>query len=191
MQTFKTAIQRSMGTLSQPDAVTCQSACIAQAIGTTDIMGIRRQLQGMGDPGDPYIMGKILRDHFGDRYAFDDNASLLEAREVLRKGAFCITHGWFTGSGHVISFDGVAVDPKTLSYKFDVKDPWSEFDFKSWSYRNPHIDRYDGYYSSHGIYAACVAGQSVWNAQQIYRKGELDSNRKGMWLHTIMPQGVA
>jgi hypothetical protein len=191
MQVFKTAIQRSMGTLSQPNAYTCQATAIAQALGTTDIMGIRRQLEGMGDPGDPAVMGRILGKSLGNRYSFDDNASLSEAREVLKLGALCITHGWFTGSGHVIVFDGVRVDLKTLGYQFDVKDPWSEFDFASWSYNNPNVDRFDGYYSSRGIYAACVAGQSVGDARRIYQRGELDSSRKGMWLHVIMPQALA
>lgn len=157
------------------------------ATGSRDIMGIRSRLESMGDPGDPYNMARLLEEKFRDRYVFDDNACLSEVRDWLKAGEFLITHGWFTGSGHVICLDGVAIDPSRMSYKISVKDPWSEFSFGSWSYNNPSVQKYDGLYSSHGIYAACVAGSSVVDAAYRYRRGELDSMRKGAWIHRIMP----
>lgn len=189
-QVYAELIPEARGTLSQPNAVTCQATSIAMATGQTDIMEIRSRLESIGNPGDPATMGVLLRESFGDRYEFDDNASLSEVRDWLKAGEFLITHGWFTGSGHVIGLDGVAIDAASMSYKISVKDPWSEFDFKSWTYNNPSVDRYDGYYSSHGLYAAIVAGQSVWDAAAIYRRGELDSMRKGAWIHRIKKSGV-
>ena len=187
-QIYAELVAEANGILSQPNSYTCQSTCIAMATGNTDIMGIRHRLEQMGDPGDPATMGHLLSEFFGDRYIFDDNACLSEVRDWLKAGCFIISHLWLTGSGHVICFDGVAIDPSRLSYKISVKDPWSEFDFPSWSYNDPAQSRYDGYYSSHGIYAAGVAGQSVYDAAAIYRRGELDSMRKGMWAHVIHPK---
>lgn len=184
-QIFSEQVPEAKGFLAQPNAYTCQSACIAMATGRTDIMPIRAKLEATGDPGDPYNMGRLLKAAFGDRYEFDDNACLSEIRDWLKAGEFLITHGWFTGSGHVICLDGVAIDAAKLSYKISVKDPWSEFSFRNWSYDNPSAQKYDGYYSSHGLYAAIVASTSPSDAAAIYRRGELDSMRKGAWVHRI------
>jgi hypothetical protein len=185
--TFTEQVAEAKSLLSQPNAYTCQSTCIAMATGRTDIMQIRAELEAIGDPGDPGVMGALLKKEFGDRYIFDDNACLSEIREWLKAGEFLITHGWFTGSGHVICLDGVTIDPSNMSYKISVKDPWSEFSFGAWAYNNPSVDRYDGDYSAHGLYAAIVAGQSVSDAIAIYQKRELDSMRKGAWTHRILP----
>jgi hypothetical protein len=184
--TFSELVEEARGVLSQPNAYTCQSTCIAMATGRTDVMAIRAELESIGEPGDPGVMGVLLRKEFGDRYIFDDNASLSEIREWLRNGEFLITHGWFSASGHVIALDGVTIDSKTLGYKISVKDPWSEFNASTWAYDNPSVDRFDGDYSSHCLYAAIVAGQSVYDAAAVYAKRELDSNRKGAWIHRIL-----
>lgn len=186
-QIFATKVKSALRLVPQPDALTCQAACIAMAIGSQDVRDIRDRLVRQGTAGDPFNMGRVLRNELGDRYEFNPNASLNDAREWLKRGAFCITHGWFTNPGHVIGLDGLEIDPAKLSYRFNVKDPWSEFDFRSWSY--PYKDvGFDGYYSSYGIYAACVVGQSRNHAAAIYRRGELDSSREGMWLHIIQPE---
>ena len=172
--------------LSQPDASTCQSACVAMAIGTTDIYAVRSALTSRGVAGDPSVMSWYLNRELGERHIFDDNASMSEMREWLRNGEFLVTYGWFTNSGHVIALDGVSIETGSLAYKFDVSDPWSEFDFSSWSYNKlDSVKFFDGYYSALGIYAACVAGQSVSHARQIYASGTFDSNRKGAWVHRI------
>jgi hypothetical protein len=155
-------------------------------VGDKDIYGIRNKLDRLGVAGDPAVMGRVIKS-YGVNYSFDGNASLSEVRENLKKGVFCITHGWFTGSGHVICLDGLKEDPQTLSYSFDVKDPWSEFDGVSWSYNKPNIKFFDGYYSSFMIYASCVASHSVNNARELYNRRALDSSRKGMWVHYIKP----
>jgi hypothetical protein len=183
--TFAEQVLEAKGLLSQPNAYTCQSTCIAMATGRTDIMQIRAELEDIGEPGNPGVMGVLLKKALGDRYIFDDNACLSEIREWLKAGEFLITHGWFTGSGHVICLDGVTIDPSNMSYKISVKDPWSEFSFGAWAYNNPSVDRYDGDYSAHGLYAAIVAGQSVSDAIAIYQKRELDSMRKGAWVHRV------
>jgi hypothetical protein len=182
---FTEQVAEAKGILSQPNAYTCQSTCIAMATGRTDIMQIRAELEAIGEPGDPGVMGVLLKKEFGDRYIFDDNACLSEVREWLRAGEFLISHIWASDSGHVICLDGVTIDPKTLGYKFSVKDPYGEFDFSSWSYDSSTVDSFDGDYSSYGIYAAGVAGQSKSDSIAIYQKRELDSMRKGMWAHRI------
>jgi hypothetical protein len=191
---FVEQVAEAKGFLPQIDGETCQSTCIVNAFGGTkdDIRSIRSRLVAMpGGAGDPYNMGVILKEKFGDRYIFDDNACLSECREWLKSGELLITHGWFTGSGHVIILDGITIDPRTLGYKISVKDPWSEFNFLAWAYDNPSINRFDGDYSSHGLYAAIVASTGVSDAISIYQRRELDSMRKGAWIHRVLPSKKA
>jgi hypothetical protein len=186
VQSFVTKVKGLAGVLSQPDSATCQSTCVAMAIGTDQVFDIRSRLVQIGDPGNPYTMGTILHQKLGARYLFEEDASLTQMREWLQAGEFLITHGWFTGSGHVVGMDGVEIDPKTMSYRFNMRDPWDEFDAPSWSYLG-RSNKFDGFYSSRCIYAACVAGQSRGDAAAIYRRGELDSARKGAWVHRVRP----
>jgi hypothetical protein len=191
---FTEQVAEAKGFLSQPDGNTCQSVCIVNAFGGSsgDISRVRSRLVAMpGGAGSPYNMGVILAEKFGDRYIFDDNACLSEIREWLKAEELLITHGWFTGSGHVIILDGITIDAKTLGYKISVKDPWSEFDFGAWAYNNTAVDKFDGDYSSHGLYAAIVASTGVSDAISIYQRRELDSMRKGAWVHRILPSKKA
>jgi aminopeptidase C len=130
-------------------------------------------------------MGKVIKG-YGKNYSFEDNASLKEVREWLKNGESLITHGWFTGSGHVICIDGLSIDETTLSYKLSVKDPWGEFNAKEWQYI-AGTEYFDGWYSSYCIYASCVASSSVSHAKYLYNRGELNSSREGMWVHRITP----
>jgi hypothetical protein len=184
--TFLTKVKNLTGLLSQPDPVTCQSTCVGMATGDTNIYGIRSRLESEGDPGNPYVMGKVLHERLGARYIFEEDACMSQMREWLQGGEFLILHGWFTGSGHVLGADGVEIDPKTMSYRINMRDPWDEFDAPSWSYSG-RSTKFDGFYSSRCIYAACVAGQSRGDAAAIYRRGELDSARKGAWVHRVRP----
>jgi len=169
--------------VEQPDVYTCQSAAIARVVGTTDVMSIRHALtQGGREAGDPWNMGRYL-EKYCQYYKFSPTASLNDARKALEEGCHLITHGFFTGSGHVIGLSRVEADPKTLSYRFNAEDPWYEFDFPSWSYTRNSGN--DVSYSSYGIYAACVASSGVSHAAEIYRRGELNSAMKNMWLHII------
>jgi len=167
--------------LSQPDASTCQAACIAMAVRDKDVLGVRRKLLANGDSGSPAVMAALARDYGAD-YANDGDATLEKVYGWLKAGEFLITHGWFTGSGHVICMDGLKVDPKKGRYSVDVKDPWSEFDGPSWSY-NGTAKFFDGFYSELIIYAACVASTSVASARAAYRAGTVDRKRGGMWVH--------
>jgi hypothetical protein len=169
--------------LSQPDAYTCQSACIAMAIRDPNILGIRKRLIGMGTAGDPAVMGRVIRS-FGCKYVYESNATLANAISYLKQGEFLITHGWFTGSGHVICLDGVKDHSGQIA--FNVKDPWSEFDGPSWSYKKTS-KFYDGYYSDKIIYAACVAGTSRNNAAYVYNHDPVNYQLPGMWIHRILP----
>jgi hypothetical protein len=170
---------------SQPDASTCQSTCIAMAVNDPDIRSIRSRLLATGlDAGSPTAMEKVIRT-YTSKYKFDSNASLEKVYEWLKAGEFLITHGWFTGSGHVICLDGIELDSETLSHKISVKDPWSEFNAPAWRY-DKTSKFFDGYYSSRCIYAACVAGTSVSNARDTYNNGSLNVAKGGMWVHRFL-----
>jgi lysozyme len=170
--------------LSQPDEVTCQAACIAMAVGDRDIYGIRRKLQARAaavgsSAGDPAVMGHVIRS-YGRPYTYDGNASMAKVQDWLKAGEFLITHGWFTGSGHVICLDGL----KQLGtgHLVDVKDPWSEFNPTDWAY-NKGSRFFDGFYSDVCIYAACVAGTSVTSARRAFQLGRIEPQKGGMWVH--------
>jgi hypothetical protein len=168
--------------LSQPDAFTCQSASIGMGVGDRDVAGIRRKLVARGTAGDPAVMAAVIRT-YGRPYRYESNASLAKCREWLKNGEFLITHGWFTGSGHVICLDGLK--RVADAYAFDVKDPWSEFNVQTWRY-DLGGKFFDGFYSELLIYATCVASISVGAAQSVYRQGRVDANRGGMWVHRFM-----
>ena len=170
------------GPISQPDGVTCQSVCIAAVIGgETSIGHIREALFQLGEPGDPAVMAEYLAAHFGDRYSLDMTASIDDMRAWINGGEVLITHGWFTGPGHVICLDGV--DKKG----FRVMDPWEEFHAFEWLYLTD-ATAFQGVYSDDLIYAACVAGESRSDAHFIYLKGEsIDRARGGAWVHRIKP----
>ncbi len=169
--------------VAQPNAYTCQSACVAKVLGTTDVTGIRAALEAIGEPGSPYTMGQYLQSRVKS-YKFLVSGSLENAKAALDEGCVVITHGWFTHSGHVITLVGYETDPQTLSYRFIVDDPWMEFSFPSAQYL-PNSSGNNVRYSSYGIYAYCVASRNYEDATQIYAKGQLLSSEKGAWLHII------
>lgn len=172
--------------LSQPNASTCQAACIAMGVRDPDIMGVRRKLLALGTAGDPAVMGRVIKG-YGVPYVYNGDARLSDVYRWLRDGELLITHGWFTASGHVIVLDGLAHDSRSGRYLLDVADPWSEFDAPLWKYASG-AKFYDGTYSELCIYAACVAGTSAGNARDIYKAGQVDRNRGGMWVHRILPR---
>lgn len=169
--------------VAQPNAYTCQSACIAKVLGTTDVEGIRAALEAIGTPGSPATMGEYLKPRV-QSYKFLMSGSLEDAKDALDEGCVIITHGWFTGSGHVITLVGYEPDPVTLSYRFIVDDPWMEFSFPDAQYI-PGSSGDNLRYSSYGIYAYCVASSSLDHATRIYAQGRLLSSEKGAWLHII------
>lgn len=180
---YKTLLKVS--NFSQPDASTCQSACIAMAVNDPDIQGIRRKLLATGlSAGSPTAMSRVITS-YTKKYKFEWNASLNKVYEWLENGEFLITHGWFTGSGHIICLDGLKLDESTLGYQINVKDPWSEFNESTWKY-DKSSKFYDGFYSSRCIYAACVAGSSVSDARAVFNRGSLDSSKGGMWVHRFL-----
>ncbi|AFY66186.1 hypothetical protein [Geitlerinema sp. PCC 7407] len=167
----------------QPDAHTCQSACIAKVLGTTNVAEIRSALNSIGTPGDPHVMGDYLKSRVKS-YKFLESGSLIDAKEAIDDGCVVITHGWFTQSGHVICLIGHEPDSRTLSYRFIVDDPWEEFNFPDARYI-PGRSGDNVRYSSYGVYAYCVASSSYEHAAQIYAQGQLMSSEKGAWLHII------
>lgn len=169
--------------VSQPDSRTCQSACIAKVLGTADVEGIRAELEAIGVPGDPSVMGQYLKPHV-QSYKFVESGSLIDAKDALDNGCVVITHGWFTPSGHVICLVGHEPDPNTLSYRFIVDDPFAEFSFPDAQYISDRSGD-NVRYSSYGMYAYCVTSQSYEHAAQLYRQGQLLSAEQGAWLHVI------
>jgi hypothetical protein len=186
-------VSKILDFVEQPDENTCQAAAIARVVGTTDVMSIRRELLSSGrsrglDAGNPYLMGEIIAPKVQE-YQFIVDASLNQAKEALEQGYNLITHGWFTRSGHVIGMspyeDGepYKAHPSLNTYAFNAEDPWYRFNFPDWSYTRQSGNNIP--YSAYGIYAACVASTNASHAASIYRRGELNSSLKNMWLHLI------
>jgi hypothetical protein len=164
--------------VSQPNNYTCQSAAIARVLGTDDVMSIRDDLETIGEPGDPAVMGIYLKSRVTE-YKYNGDASLDDMIAAIKAGYQLIVHGWFTKSGHVIGFS--SWDGKY----FNSEDPWAEFDFGSWSYPDTEATGDDKPYSALGVYAACIAGQSCYDAADVYQAGKVDYKAKGCWLHMI------
>lgn len=172
--------------ISQPDALTCQSASIGMATNNSNVAAIRDELDNLGVAGDPAVMGIILKKRLGDRYIYSGKASLEEMKTWLKAGEFLIIHTFLTPSGHVISLDGLK-DVVGSEDFFDVKDPWSQFSETTFSYSNANVSFYDGFYSARLIYAAAVKAFSFDQAFAAYKSGALDSNEKGAWVHRCLP----
>jgi hypothetical protein len=179
--------------VEQPCENTCQAAAIARVVGTTDVMSIRRELLGISSrrgtmSGDPYVMGEYLKANVQE-YQFIVDASLNQAKEALEQDYNLITHGWFTRLGHVIGIspfengEPYKPHPTLNTYAFNCEDPWYRFHFPSWTYTR--LSGNNVPYSAFGMYASCVASSGFGHAQQLYRRGELNSNLKNMWLHLI------
>lgn len=168
--------------VQQPDAFTCQSACIAKVLGTQDVYAVRSDLEALGIPGDPRVMGLYLRDRVG-QYEFIQNGSITQAVMALKAGFTIITHGWFSRSGHVITlvdFDETA----GTKGSFVVDDPQGEFHFTQATYDTSVVGE-NLRYSTLGIYAYCVASWSKPDAEAYYRHGSFDPRHPGAWLHLV------
>lgn len=171
------------GPISQPDAITCQATCIAAVMGLdVTIAQVRADLLAIGEAGNPAVMAEYLAAHFGDRYSLNMTASIDDMRSDINEGCVLITHGWFTGPGHVICLDGV--DQKG----FRVLDPWEEFHAFEWDYIS-EVSAFQGIYSDELIYAACVVGESRHDSHRIYLEdGPIDRAKGGAWVHRIRPE---
>jgi hypothetical protein len=174
----KVESSKILGYVSQPDGSTCQSAAICRVLGNSDVMGVRRSLVSQGVAGDPAVMGSYLASRVKE-YRYTDKASLNDAIDALYQGFQLIIHTYLTEAGHVIGLS--ARDGKAKI--FNAEDPWAEFDAGTWKYLNKSGD--DAQYSDLLIYSACVAGQSNWDAREIYRSGQVSYLAPGMWMHSI------
>ncbi|WP_055076140.1 hypothetical protein [Pseudanabaena sp. 'Roaring Creek'] len=187
--TKRQSVDRSA--LVQPDASTCQSAAICEALGkpAADIETVRTALLGLGTAGDPTVMGAYLKSVIGDKYRYNGNASLLDMLAAIRDlGAFLIIHTSLTISGHVISINAVDTDDTGIIQNFHVFDSWSEFDGASFSYPSLAEDCFAGLYSKNLIYSACVADDGKFEtAKAQYLLDAPDSQKKGAWVHIILP----
>lgn len=185
----------------QPDGLTCQAAAIAKVLGNPSAAGVgevRRALLSMGIPGDPAVMGAYMRTRVA-QYRFDSAASLSAVAEWVSQGAGyeCITHGWFTGSGHVIGVEDV-VGWETPHPAFRVDDPWAEFSFSTGLYVNRSGANVA--YSALGMWAYCVASYSYTQANTLYRQAvaspvawftDVPTNAKVNALETVRNQANA
>jgi hypothetical protein len=169
--------QKGLDWIAQPDSRTCQSACVGMVLGDRNIFDIRSQLEDLGEPGDPAVMGRYLRSRVS-KYEFCSHASIAEMIAWLQLGERLITHGYFTGYGHVITLSGFE------GQNFIADDPWGEFDAPSWTYtNNPHGN--DLKYSFNLIYASCVASGSMQEAIASYRDHKMVLNQCNAWVHRI------
>lgn len=171
--------------IPQPNNYTCNATSVVMLAGEKDdskVMSIYADLQYHGAPGCKYNLNAQLTHMLRGEAAvsLNVNASLDDLDAALDRGEACMTHGYFTKSGHII----VIVGRNATGYK--VLDPWSEFDGPTFSYNKGSFG-YAGIYSRGLIYAACVESSSVEEAYSIYDSGWDWSNNsdKGMWLHTV------
>ncbi len=169
------------GPISQICENTCQATCVHAVLGgEPSIVQVREGLVSMGQAGDPAVMAEYLHKYFASRYQYEGAASISDMKSWIRLGEVLITHGWFTGSGHVIILDGC--DDRG----FRAMDPFEEFDGPTWQYHG-ELQSYQGRYSDLLIYAACVAGNSKWDADAVYQIGAIDLSHKAAWVHRIKP----
>lgn len=186
--------------VAQPCCNTCQSAAIARMEGINDVASVRNKLLDIATrrgsmAGDPAVMAEYCEQRF-DNYEYQSSASLNDMKEVWDSGGHIVTHGFFTGAGHVIGGSGYGwVDgsgkwhlgephPETGLFYMKAEDPWDEFDFASGQYLGKGaLAGDDAPYSFHGIYAYCVVAWNPYQARDAYKSGRLDSNEKGAWLH--------
>jgi hypothetical protein len=185
IQRFVTKVRSYVGAATQPDDATCQSTAIyAVTGGVKSIDAIRSELLQYGEAGDPANMGATIKALLpkGVQYNYFPTASIKQMREWAKQGCSMITHGYFT-SGHVIVIDGWSADDG-----FNVMDPYEEFSATAWDYpvRRNRV-AFDGSYSELLIYAACVAGQSKWDASAVYDQGYVNENLGAAWVHVIWP----
>lgn len=163
--------------IAQYDAYSCQSACIAMVTGDRNVKGIRECLLKKGEPGNPYIMGEYLKPR-ASVYEFTETASIADMATWLGQGFRLITHGYFSGSGHVV----VVSDRRNDCFLID--DPFGEFDAASWSYTD-NEDGNDVPYSERLIYSACVASHSRDEAIAAYQAGGINRTFGNAWVHKI------
>ena len=175
--------------VQQPTPDLCQSACISMVLRTTDVFGVRSELesialkQGTDKTGAPSVMGEYLESRV-KTYNFLIDGSLSDAKKALDEGCVVITHGWFTRIGHVILLLGYEPDMDTFSYRFMVNDPYAEYDFSSGEHDLSKSGE-DVRYSSYGIYATCVESYDYKDARDTYSRKELNPTLQNAWLHII------
>jgi Papain-like cysteine protease AvrRpt2 len=191
LKSYLEKVKEYVGIIPQYDSNSCQSACCAAVTGNTNVRQVRRELEIIANrvssmAGATEVMSEWLKKRLGDRYVFEANASLNDCKKWLENGEVLITHGVWTGSGHVTVLKGFELDEKILSYNFITGDPWGEFDAKNWSYLT-YANHYEGPISARAVFAACVYAQNRSEAAQCYRDGRLDSNLGEMWVHRIKP----
>ncbi|MGL6349066.1 MAG: lysozyme, partial [Aeromonas sp.] len=174
--------------LEQPDESTCQSATIAMLLGedAAEIPEIRQALLKLGSAGSPQVMAQYLRSKLGSRYELSLTANLHECVLWLKSGEALGTHGWHTTSGHVFLLDEVDLDPDLAAPRFSAKDPYGEFDFKTWKFK-PGTRFYDGWMSALGIYSLCVVIGGAGVSKGAYRDGDVSLEQRGMWVHRVKP----
>lgn len=175
------ATSRMLDYIAQPDARTCQSACVLMMTGDPDkigVLGVRAALERLGEPGNPYVMGEYLKPRVRE-YAFDPKSSISDMVGWIEDGYRLITHGYFSNSGHVIVISGYKVDC------FTVDDPYGEFYVSPhWRYSN-NENGDDLPYSERLIYSTCVASGDRDGARKIYNSWIINRNFKDAWVHRI------
>lgn len=171
--------------LVQPNNYDCNATSLAMLLGhkNTDMVGkLYSSLETYGSPGCPYNLNAELTHHLRGiaSVSLNINASLADLDAALDSGKACMTHGYFTPSGHIF----VIVGRDGTGYK--SLDPFSEFNAGTWNYDLGSYG-FKGIYSRQLVWATCVTSDSESEAYSAYDSGWdwSDNNEKGMWLHTV------
>lgn len=184
----------------QDTSYTCQSSSIQIVTnGEAREMQVRARLKQLGNPGDPYIIGQVLREYVGDRYEYNGQASVNQMIDYIKRGASLILQASVTEAGHV--FPAVGCDDKAdqLVKEFPgdellhdgpkVIDPWTKYNWHKLVYDGTSMG-YEGYYPWYGIYASAVKAYSFFQFQQVWG-GKVPEGWKdegGAYCHIIWPK---
>jgi peptidoglycan hydrolase-like protein with peptidoglycan-binding domain len=151
-----------------PDG-SCNVTCMAMCLEFLKLS--RRQLNGqledelyqyMLDQGwsrhSPYDLAKLVR-AYDAKDAFDSHATVSAVKDWLAAGNPAVTHGWFTGSGHIITLTGYD------DGGFIVHDPNGEWYASGYDRNTPSVNDEKGkfqHYSYKLIQETCQTDGEFW-----------------------------
>jgi hypothetical protein len=184
----------------QDTEYTCQSSAIQVVTnGKAREMAVRAELERHGNPGNPYVMGRVIKRHVGARYKFIEQASIQDMIDAIKDGAVLIIQACVTHSGHVFvlnGYDKVADqlqkefrNDSLLHEGFKVIDHWTKYNWMKRRYDGQSLG-YEGYYPAFGIWASTVPSWSFYDFESAWL-GPVPNNwhaQKGADLHIVYPE---
>jgi uncharacterized protein YvpB len=107
---------------------------------------------------DPYDLAKIVK-AYGGKDSFDSTSSMKAVKDWLASGNPAVTHGYFTGSGHIVAIVGYD------DAGFIVNDPYGEWYASGYDRNDPSGNNTKGkfkHYSYQMIEDTCASDNQFW-----------------------------